>query len=133
MKYSYSLNDENFTGEYDSPMAAAIEGFLEERDHYDGDVIFVGEISDPVPEAYIDADVILEHITCQDAFLGDHAEGWPEASKEQLEELEKELRAVFIAWMERHDLRPTFWYVNNSRKITREEAQKHTTENLSPP
>lgn len=38
-----------------------------------------------------------------------NADGWYRSTTAQREELEREVRAVMAAWLDRHDLRPKFW------------------------
>lgn len=104
-KYGYSSNGEEFYGDFDSPEAAADEGINEE-----GGSCVVGMFSAPcTPEGCIDAGLILEQVACQDDYcVGDWGSDWPESNKEQEQELTESLRAVFAAWLDKHNLRPTF-------------------------
>ncbi len=116
-KYAYSFDEEHFTGHFDSPEHAAMEAFASDE----RDVCYVGECDTPIPEDYLDGGDLIEHIACQDAFCNDWAEGWPDNTKEQLDELTTGLRALFAAWLDKHDLRPEFFTVENVKTIKRHE------------
>jgi len=53
---------------------------------------------------------------------GDHAEDWDMSTKEQRAELEREVRSVMAAWLDRHNLRPTFFNVHNSTMVEQNSA-----------
>lgn len=114
MKYSYSTNEENYEGEFDTPEEAAQACFAENPDHH---VCWVGEAVRPQPENFIDGDLLIEHIMEQDEFSGDWAEAWPEATKEQKADLDERLKNMFLEWMDAHDLRPSFWNIENPKQF----------------
>lgn len=108
-KYSYSHDDEHFHGEYDTPE----EAFAMSNE----DSAYVGENVAPTqPEDFWRAYDWLEHVSCQDEYSMDAAEGWDDSTKEQLSELETEVRKVMAAWLDRHGLRPKFWIVENVKR-----------------
>ena len=124
MKYSYSTDQERYYGDFDTPEAAAREGSYETTD--DGtDTIYVGtNIPPPCPEGYVDADLLIEHVQNQDPYSHEWAEHWPQASKEQRDELTAAVRRTFAEWLEKHTLRPAFYTVEKVRTFTREQAMK---------
>lgn len=123
--FSYSTDEEHYLGSFDTPEAAAHEGFEEEYQWGDGEIrtIFVGENVPPIPpEGYIDADLLIEHVQCQEDYSGEWADDWPGSTKAQTEELTTEVRKVFAAWVEKHDLRPRHFSVVNVRSVSTEEC-----------
>ena len=120
-KYSYSTDEENYHGEYDS-VEAACDGATEEieaDENVVGRHFWVGEqVEPPAPESYWEADLWLEHVACQDEYSGDWADGWDgNSTNEQRAELEAEVRAVMANWLDKYDLRPKFWNIVNPRKF----------------
>jgi hypothetical protein len=69
------------------------------------------------PEMLWFADDWLEHVSVQDEFGGEWAEDWDGSTEEQREELEKEVRDVMAKWLDRHDLRPTFFSVDEIEQV----------------
>lgn len=106
MSFSYSFNEEDFHGDFNTREEAAKEAFAEDPEI---NVCWTGENVTPIPENFINAQVLIENIQCQDEFSGEWAENWPDETKEQLEELEKEIQKVFAAWLDKHSLRPAFF------------------------
>ena len=114
--YSWSIDEEIYYGQHDTPENAAAEGF--------GDIplgrqeVFVGENLDPDPVSFIDADLILEHITCQDEFSTEAAEQWTQ-SEEEKNDLTRRLRNAFNEWMEANNQVPGFWTVNHVKRYVK--------------
>lgn len=85
---------------------------------YDGEPFYMARCElPPAPEGYFDAESWLETVSCQDDYMGDHAENWDNSTKEQRDELTKEVQAVMAAWLDRHNLRPTFWNAHDPERI----------------
>ena len=119
-KFSYSFNVEDYSGEFDTPEEAVEEAFAEDED---ATVCSVAEnVPAPAPESYFDARDWLDNVSNQDPYSIDAAIDWDESTKEQRAELEKEVRAVMGAWLDRHKLRPRFWLVKNAKKHVRKES-----------
>lgn len=119
-KYAYSYNEENYQGDCDSREAAAAEAFAEDPE---ATVIWVGEVvPPPQPEGYWDAEDWIEHVAIQDEYATHWGEDWDGSTKEQRQELETEVRAVLAAWLDRHDMRPTFFNIDNPKKVEREQC-----------
>lgn len=114
--YSYSVDEERYFGGFATPEQAAAEAFDE---YPDRTAVWVGENYQPHPEGYIDADLVIEHITCQDEYCIDAADGWPDATKEQYEELTAALRKVVGDWLDKHKLRERFFLVTNVKRFER--------------
>lgn len=138
MKYSYSIDDgESFFGAYDSRGAAA-EGArdcleLEETKTAGQSVLTARNVAPPPPESFWDAESWLEQVSMQDeyCFLDDHwfydLLGLGEKEARALtDELEKEVRAVMAAWLDRHDLRPTHFIAADVEKTVFPSAEKHS-------
>jgi hypothetical protein len=114
-KFSYSTDGESYYGRFDTFEEAKHEAISEGAK-------FVGEaIPPPAPEDYFDADDWIEHVSCQDEYSLDCAEDWCRPTKEQLDELNREVRAVMASWLDRHKLRPTFWLIENAVRLRDDE------------
>lgn len=118
--YAYSLDEEMYHGGYGSPEEAAHECF--ECDD-DAETCHVGRCVTPDPVDYLDAEILIDNIQCQDDFAGEWAENWPGEAKEQRDELTAEFKKVFAAWLDRHNLRPRFFNVVDVQTITRESLE----------
>ena len=86
-QFSYSHDEEHFYGSFATPEEAAHEGLCGEYDR-----CFVGENYTPDAESYLDADLLIEHVSCQDEYCVDAAEGWPNETKTQRDQLTTSLR-----------------------------------------
>ncbi len=74
---------------------------------------WVGQFQEPPdPAGYIDHDLILEHILCQDEYSMEAAEGALEATKEELADLTQTMQAAFRDWMTRNSITPGFYMVD---------------------
>lgn len=121
-KWAYSHDGEVFYGEFDSWYEAALEALCSDPKNLD-ESTWVGQCESPCqPDDTYLADIILEHVACQDDYMGDWAEGWPNASQSQTDELDVAFRKVFGEWLDRHKLRPKFYIVPDSRQVTKQEA-----------
>ncbi len=115
--YSWSDNQDQYHGEFATREEAIIEGFAE-SDH---DLIWTGENRSPNPLVGIDGEDVIERVINADDFCVDAAEGWPMRTQEQEDDLTEMLRAAFKSWMDKYNLRPTFWIVENVRQHHRED------------
>lgn len=117
--YAYSLNAEDFQGDYSS-REAAIEGALEEVD--DEETIDTGVVVRQAASSYtvtgLAARIIetMQDVACE--LVGEAHEGWLEyVSDEQVKELDSAFKRAIDQWADRHDLHPEFGRV--------EEVQQH--------
>jgi hypothetical protein len=116
--FSYSTDEERFHGQFETRGEAITEVLSETKS---GQCFWVGENRAPTPpEDLWEAEDWLEHVSCQDEYSGDYAEGWDSANLKQREELEAEVRAVMAKWLDKHDLRPKFWCVDNVENLRNE-------------
>lgn len=115
MSYSYSTDDEQFHGKFDTPEQAAIEGFAK---HPELQAVEIGEAITHPAEHYVSARSIVDDMKCAaDDTAGEAAEDWLDyATEEQLAELE----ALVAAWAKEVDP-PNFWGIGNTHTITRAE------------
>jgi hypothetical protein len=115
MAYSYSTDEENFNGTFDTIEEACEEAAADVLMHGEpGNTgyFWVGEIVPPAqPETYWYAEDWLECVSCDDEYGGEWADGWDESTDAQQKELEEEVRKVLSAWLDRHDLRPKFFNI----------------------
>lgn len=108
MSFSYSHDGQTYHGSFDTREQAIAEAIEEGQ----GDAFWTGEnVPATSPEDWWQAEDWLEHVSCQDEYCGDHADGWDNSTKAQREELESLVRPIMAAWLDRHGLRPTFWSV----------------------
>lgn len=114
-KWGTSSDNELYDGEYDTKeeaMAAA-------KEYEQG---FIAQYRDPfTPESCIDADDIIDQCVNQDDYCGEWAEGWPDSSKEQEDELTAAIRKAFAEWLDKHSLRPRWGIVDLDSIIKLEE------------
>jgi hypothetical protein len=120
--FSYSFNEENYHGEFDSVESAIKEAKADRSDR--PLIVFIGENRVPDVMLGIDGNDILESIAMTEDFSIEQAEGWPGATKEQIAQLTAKLRETFQAWMESNGLTPKFWLVENVRMHTIEEVEE---------
>jgi hypothetical protein len=106
--FSYSHNEEHYTGEFATRELAIAEARAEGLSKF-----WTGENRPPDVMFGIDGQDVIEQICQLEDFYIEQAEDWPEASKEQVDELTEGLRKTFKAWMEKHNLTPKFWLVED--------------------
>jgi len=124
-----SSNDERF--EYTN-FSTKEEAIAEGTKYYDGEPFYVGElVNPPQPEDFFDCRDWLEKVSCQDDYMGEHAEDWDCSTNEQANELNEEVRKILSVWLDRHKLRPTFFNVENSERIE-PNAACHVMEPVEP-
>jgi hypothetical protein len=111
-KWGYSNNEENYSGSYDTREEAVQEAEASGYGHF-----WVGQFKAPITDEAIDAEDLLEKITCQDDYCGDWTEDALDCSNEVKDELTESVRRVFREWMDRHGLRPTFGIVYDAEEI----------------
>ena len=117
-KYAWSRDGERYAGGFDS-----IESAFADAEACNVVAPYIGALEPPKPgESYIDAALVIDHITEQDDYPPDLADGWPHASSEQLDELTEALRWVIGEWLDRHKLRETFFLVPDARQYVREDG-----------
>lgn len=115
MKYAYSYDEENFTGEFDSPEAAAEEAFDNDPEM---ESVYVGEVVKEAAHAFVNARLIVENLQEQAADdCGEWAEDWLEALQKNKEKL-AELEQVVGDWIQ-EQYPPTFWTVKNVKEIAK--------------
>jgi hypothetical protein len=107
-RYSVSRDGETYHGSFATLEEAKAEGSR-----------WVGEIEYPMqPEFWWSAEDWLEHVSCQEEYSHEAAEGWDTSTEAERQELEKEVHAVMAAWLDRHKLRPEFFCVENVIDLT---------------
>lgn len=110
-KWGYSHDEEQYYGDFETREEAIEEARSVEAG-------YVGQYSDPTPpEEFIDAEDLLEKVLCQDEYSGGFAEDTLDCTREQRDELTVEIRRAFAAWMDRHDLRPNFGWIEHAESI----------------
>lgn len=112
-----SVNEESWSSYANSysTKEEAVAHAVEDLDLAPGDNFWVGQICSPVID--VSADSFLNDVRemlCDQ--VGEHGEEWPDCTDEQLDELEKQLRNVFFAWMDKHNLRPRCFTVEHAEQ-----------------
>lgn len=115
-KFAYSHNEEHYYGAFDSFDEAKREAL----DVYES--AWVGECRKPDVLGAIDGERLIDDILCQDDFSIDAAGEGLSATRDQMIELDDMLRETFRQWLDKHDLWPTFYVVENAKRVTREAA-----------
>lgn len=102
---------DNFQGSFSTKQDAIAEALAGADDN---STICVGRMVPPnQPEELWHAEDWIEHVSCQDDYCGDWAEDWDGSTDSQRHELEREVRAVMAAWLDRHKLRPRHFMVRD--------------------
>jgi len=111
-KYAISQDEERYSSFlFDSKEEAIEQG----KEEFDGEGFFVGEaVAPPQPETLFDVDDWLETVNCHEDYDVEWAEGWDTSTKEQRKELEDAVKITMAAWLDSHDLRPSFYNVINA-------------------
>jgi hypothetical protein len=115
MKYSYSIDEEHYQGQYDSVGSAKEAGFNE---NYDYDSVWVGENRSLVAHDFVSTHHVLDFIigNASDE-CGECAEGWLEKIYNDKDKC-AELKALIGDWIEAND--PVkFWTVDNVVRINK--------------
>lgn len=113
--FAISYDNERFEGSY----STVEEAIKDAADNVHHEVFWVGRCVSPTqPEDYWCAEDWLEHVSLQDEYGGDYADGWEGSTTTQREELETEVRAAMAAWLDRHKLRPRFYTVVDVTEYT---------------
>lgn len=117
-KWSISTNGETYFGEF------TMEEAIEEASTY-GFPCWVGKCVPPIqPEELFTEWTLMDwldnYVREHDDYAGEWAEGSVNPNNVQLKELAAEIRPIIAAWLDRHDLRPTFFNIidpDSVRKI----------------
>lgn len=111
-KWGYSTNEEWFEVAGDTREEALAEGHANARYPF-----WVGKFRKPICEEVVDADLVLEHIGCQDDYCGDWGDDVFNCSTAQSNELTAALQKVIGEWLDRHGLRPEFGLISSPERI----------------
>jgi hypothetical protein len=113
VRFVYSLDRENYDGDFETREAALAAGRVDADDA--GATVWTGEASDPCqPEDCIDGNDLIEAVCNHEDYLLEFAEDWGRCTKGQLDELTAKVREVFRKWLNRHKLRPHWFLVDEA-------------------
>lgn len=115
MAYSYSFNEENYIGSFETREAAIAGAHAENEGYYKE--FWTAENRSPDILAAIDGSRFIEGVTeSNDDFQIEQAEDWPNCHNGQRDDLTEMLRQTFQAWVLKHNLTPIFWIADNVQK-----------------
>lgn len=120
-QYAYSTDGERYDGRFDSEREAAIAAFADTGE-YQVEVSIIEPVSNP--ESYVNSWDVLEAIQCQEEYSMDGAENWPNATADQNDELTDMLRKTVAKWLDKHNLRPTFFVCSKPVTFYRKDFEK---------
>lgn len=107
-RFAYSRNRELYYGDFASREDAIAEIKSCEPDG----TYWVGMCVEPSsPELFWHADDWLEHVSVQDEYSHDCADGWDQSSSKQREELEYLVQVIMRDWLVRNKLLPNFYTI----------------------
>lgn len=136
MKFSYSFDEERYGFLYDSIEEALKDAIaeIEALRKYNVDIpekIFVGECQIYEPTLLDSGDDIIEMIKLQASDAGGEWGDYylDDVTKEQVEELEKNLNDVFQKWIDKYKFQPNFYTVSTYKAYTYEEAIDYVKSN----
>lgn len=113
-KWIWDTSDEVFRpSDYFNTKEEAIEDAKAQED--EGEVVYVGQVTDPITSVNIDVDNILEMISDQMyEEVGEAAEGYLDRVEQAaFTELESRLNDTLMEWMEEFNYKPDFFKVGN--------------------
>lgn len=120
MNYAYSINQEDFFGDFAIPEDAAFEGILESISDYweNGDSaahVSVGEKISPDMSCPVDADDIIERLQETEDFGVECSENF-DPSQEEREDLTKRINEAWNSWINVNKINPGFFLVKNVKE-----------------
>ena len=107
-RFAYSTDGECYSGDFASREEAIAEAAVHHEHFWTGQCV-----APPQPEDSWDPEDWLEHVSVQDEYSHDYADGWDTSSKEDRDELRQLVRAIMANWLDRHGLRPQFYSILN--------------------
>lgn len=109
--FCYSFTGEDFFGRCATVQDAIAEAIAEAGDRK---TFYVGTSTPPPsPETYWNAEDWLEHVSCQDEYAGEYADGWDCSTKEQRKMLEDAVQPLLRSWLHANKLMPRFFTVRD--------------------
>jgi len=124
-QWCYSFDNENYSNGTFKTKKAALEdaqkeGVARNQEEENNNIkfIYVSECEVPQNEQmFPDAEVIIEHMACQAEDIGrDYANGYPDVTQEQEDDLNHQLHELLNNWCKKCDVSPSFFTVLESRK-----------------
>lgn len=112
--FVFSLDRETWLGEFPSRQTAAAEGIRKAQAHPDSiSTVYVGQKITPAPRANGNARMVVDTVARKmrdDA--GDIADDFLRGvSEQQVMELDGQIEKALLAWLEKNDLAPHFYFV----------------------
>lgn len=116
---------------YDSRFLTEQEA-IDEAVAWGCEVFYIGKPEKPSqPEEFWFVDEWISHVSEQDDYGGEYADGWYDGTREQEKELEEQVRPVLAAWLDRHKLRPKHWMIRSFTKYIVVEGKVMTEAELN--
>lgn len=115
MAFAISNDEEHFEGPFETMDEALSQG-----------TVWIGNTRPPrQPETFIDVDGMLDGIGDGDEdWSMDCADWWNGPSKEQITELQKEFEVAMSSWLDRHDLRPKWFCVEDVVRVVTTDSER---------
>lgn len=111
----YASSDGIYFGE--GPHKSREEAIDAGKKRFSGE-FYIGRAVDPTqPEEFFEAGDWLDHVSGQDEYQGDHAEGWDMSTEADKEKLNIAVRKVMADWLDENSLRPAFYNITDDEKI----------------
>ena len=113
-KWSVSTDEEHYVGEYESK-EDAIEAGIEDAEIEQSGGFWIGRCMPPIqPEEVFRAEEWIDDVHDHEDYCSDWADGQFDPTDHHIEELNTEVRKVMSAWLDRHNLRPTHWIIEQA-------------------
>jgi hypothetical protein len=122
MVYCYGTNEEVFHADTGREVTreVAIAEAIDELGLKPGDALYLGtRVNLRGEEFTLDGDDLCEQMAerIYDS-AGESADDWPNATKEQRQELTETVRKVVGEWLDKHGLQPWFYAVEDVERLT---------------
>jgi len=119
MIYAFSKSEEIFHDHIEAESIADVRRIAEqELGLRDGERYYVGVREEIRPERYLTADRVLEQVS-ESIYdeVGEIAEDWPDATDEQIADLDQRLKRVFRRWLTQTNGWPRFFAVKQTAEF----------------
>lgn len=115
-RWSWSHDGQLYHGGFDTKEEAVSDG----RKCCRGEKFFVGQCFEPTRLSEMSGlgELLIEHLTCQDEYHCDAADGSYDVRKEVLEDLDRRISKAITEWEKEHGVDPGFFIVPEFEEIS---------------